>query len=191
MSRARRHGANGTDGTDGTSGAGAHGANGPGPGSGLGARARVAWAAAAIGVAAALAAGYSAAGPTGLVDAATLATLGVLIVARGTIRGDKPPPARATDKRHPRRRPAVRTADFPAYASIASDLEWAQMSRRHYEHAMRPLLARLAASLGRPQAVAGLGQGPEPGSARALDPDGPGVDLATLERMVTRLEGEP
>ena len=189
MSRPRRHGAHVANG----GGANEARANGAGarPGSGPGARVRVAWAAAAIGVAAALAAGYSAAGPTGLVDAATLATLGVLIVARGTVRGDKPPPVRAERKRHPRRRPAVRTADFPAYASIASDLEWAQMSRRHYEHAMRPLLARLAASLGRPQAIAGLGQGPEPGSARALDPDGPGVDLATLERMVTRLEGEP
>ena len=172
MSRARRRAANR---------AGARGA-------GAGARAGIAWGAAAIGVAAALAAGYVAAGSAGLVDAATLATLGVLIVARGMIRGEKPPRVLATSKRHP---PAVRTADFPAYASIASDLEWAQMSRRHYEHAMRPLLARLAASLGRPQAVADLGQGPEPGSARALDPDGPGADLATLERMVTRLEGEP
>ena len=65
------------------------------------------------------------------------------------------------------------------------------MSRRHYEHAMRPMLARLAAALDRPQVLADLGQGPEPGSARALDPDGPGVDLPTLERIVAALEGEP
>jgi hypothetical protein len=187
VSRARRPGAPGAPGARGAQGAhgspgaqGAHGVHGIG--------ARVAWVAAAIGVAAALAAGYAAAGPTGLIDAATLATLGALIVARGTIRGEKPPPVRAKRSRS-RRPPALRAADFPAYASIASDVEWAQMSRRHYEHAMRPMLTRLAASLGRPQAVADLGSGP--GSARSLDPDGPGVDLATLERIVTTLEGEP
>jgi peptidoglycan/LPS O-acetylase OafA/YrhL len=147
------------------------------------ARPRVATAAAVIGVAGALAAGYSAAGPTGLVDAAALATLGVLVLARGLLREEKPPPVRIK-KRRPT--PAVRAADFPAYATIASNLEWAQMSRRHYEHTMLPMLTRLAASLGRPQAVAGLAA---PGNT--LDPDGPGVDLATLERIVTALEGEP
>ncbi len=143
--------------------------------------------AAVIGVAAAIGAGYAAAGPTGLVDAAALTTLGVLVLARGLVRDEKPRAVR--DKGHRRgllRRPAVRAADFPAYASIASDLEWAQMSRRHYEHGMRPLLVRLAASLGRPRAVADLA-----GPGNALDPDGPGVTLATLERIVARLEGEP
>jgi hypothetical protein len=147
------------------------------------ARRAVALAAAAIGVAAALGAGYAAAGPTGLVDAAALATLGVLVLARGLVRDEKPPVVR--DKGNRRKRPAVRAADFPAYASIASDLEWAQMSRRHYEHGLRPVLTRLAASLGRPQAVPGLGPGNE------LDPDGPGIDRATLERIVAKLEGEP
>ena len=141
--------------------------------------------AAAIGVAGALAAGYAAAGPTGLVDAAALATLGVLILARGLVRDEKPKSVR--DKGHQRRKGrAVRAADFPAYTSIASDVEWAQMSRRHYEHGLRPVLTRLAASLGRPQAVADLG-----GPGNALDPDGPGVDRATLERIVAALEGEP
>jgi hypothetical protein len=143
--------------------------------------------AAVIGVAGALAAGYASAGPTGLVDAASLATLGVLILARGLVRDEKPAPVRDKgNRRHRRNRPAVRTADFPAYASIASDLEWAQMSRRHYEHGIRPLLTRLAASLGRPRAVADLG-----GPGNALDPDGPGVNLATLDRIVAKLEGEP
>ena len=155
-----------------------------------GARRVVAMAAAAIGVAAALGAGYTAAGPTGLVDAAALTTLGVLVLARGLVRDEKPPAVRDKgNRRHPRKRPAVRAADFPAYASIASDLEWAQLSRRHYEQAMRPLLGRLAASLGRPQALAGLEPGPGPGNA--LDPDGPGVGLAALERVVAKLEGEP
>jgi hypothetical protein len=143
--------------------------------------------AAVIGIGGALTAGYAAAGPTGLVDAAALATLGVLVLARGLVRDEKPPLVRDKgNRRYRRKRPAVRAADFPAYASIASDLEWAQMSRRHYEHAIRPLLTRLAASLGRPQAVADLG-----GRGNDLDPDGPGVSLAALERIVAKLEGEP
>ena len=144
--------------------------------------------AAVTGVAAALGAGYAAAGPTGLVDAASLATLGVLVLARGLVRDEKPPPVRPEgNRRRRRKRPAVRAADFPAFASIASDLEWAQMSRRHYEHGLRPLLTRLAASLGRPQAVAGLDQGP----GNAFEPDGPGIGRPALERIVATLEGEP
>jgi hypothetical protein len=143
-----------------------------------------------VGVAGALAAAYGAAGTTGLVDAAALAALGVLITARGMIRGEKPLRVRARYRRpRPRRGQALRAVDFPAYATIASDLEWAQMSRRHYEHGTRPMLTRLAASLGRTRAVAAdLAAPPD---ARALDPDGPGVDLATLERIVAKLEGEP
>jgi hypothetical protein len=156
------------------------------------ARRVVALSAAVIGVAAALAAGYAAAGPTGLVDAAALATLGVLVLARGLVRDEKPPLVRDKgNRRHRRKRPAVRAADFPAYASIASDVEWAQISRRHYEHGLRPVLTRLAVSLGRPQAVSGLGPGDGLAPGNALDPDGPGVDRPTLERIVAKLEGEP
>jgi hypothetical protein len=143
-------------------------------------------AAAAIGVAAALGAGYAAGGPAGLIDAAAVAGVGVLVVARGTIPGEKPGPVRPKD-RLKERSPAVRTADFPAYRTIASDLEWAQLSRRHYQHILHPRLARLAVTLGRPEAVAA-----DLAGARAAgdpnDPDGPGVDLATLNRIVARLE---
>jgi hypothetical protein len=145
---------------------------------------RLAVAAAVVVIAAVLAAGYLTAGTTGLVDAAAVAVMGVLLVARGTLRGEKPRPVRP--KRSwpdPRQRPAVRAADFPAYRRIFSDLEWAQMSRRHYEHALRPMLARLAATLdhGRP-VPAELTRPPSP------DADGPGVDPATLERIVAALE---
>jgi hypothetical protein len=141
-------------------------------------------AAAATGIAAALDAGYAAGGPAGLIDAAAVACVGVLIVARGTVPGRKPEPVRPKDL--PRDRPpAVRTADFPAYRTIASDLEWAQLSRRHYQHALRPRLTRLAVALGRLEAVpADLAD-----AAGDLDgPDGPGPDLATLDRIVGRLE---
>ena len=138
-------------------------------------------AAAVIGTAAALVAGYAAAGATGLIDVAALATLGVLIVARGAVRGEKPRSVRPKKPwRDPGRRPAVRAADFPAYTSMASDVEWARMSRRHYEHGLRPRLARLTAALGQEDLVDITGP---------ADADGPGPDLATLDRIITRLEG--
>lgn len=140
----------------------------------------VAGAATVIGTAAALVAGYAAAGATGLIDVAALATLGVLIVARGAVRGEKPRSVRPKkQRRDPGRRWTVRPADFPAYASIATDVEWARMSQRHYEHALRPRLARLAAALGKSGAIDITGP---------ADPDGPGPALATLERIVTHLE---
>ena len=149
-------------------------------------RRTVAVAATVTGIAAALVAGYAAAGATGLIDVASVATLGVLIVARGTVRGQKPRTVPDKDRRRdPGRRPAIRAADFPAYTTIASDLEWARMSRRHYDHTLRPRLARLAASLGRSSAV-DLGG---PGHPATFDSDGPGIDLATLDRIITQLEG--
>jgi hypothetical protein len=147
-------------------------------------RAVLAVAAALTGIAAALVAGYAAARLTGLIDVASVAALGVLVVARGVVRREKPPSVRAKNLRWDAARgPAVRTADFPAYERIASDLEWAQMSRRHYEHGLRPMLARLAAALGRPRAMAADLQGLPAG-----DVDGPGLDLAALDRIVARLE---
>ena len=144
-------------------------------------RRALAGAATVVGIGAALVAGYAAAGATGLVDVAALATLGILIVARGTVRGEKPRAVRpGKQRRDPGRRPAVQAADFPAYTSIASDVEWARMSRRHYEHGLRPRLARLAAALGQEDPVDITGP---------ADADGPGPDLATLDRIITRLEG--
>jgi hypothetical protein len=146
-------------------------------------RRTVAVAAAVTGIAAALVAGYAAASATGLIDVAALATLGVLIVARGGVRGEKPPAVRdKRQRRDPGRRPAVRAEDFPAYATIASDVEWGRMSRRHYEHALRPRLTRLAATLGKSSTVV------IPSLTGPVDADGPGVDLAALERIVTWLE---
>lgn len=145
----------------------------------------VAAAATVTGTAAALVAGYAAAGATGLIDVASVATLGVLIAARGALRGDEPRPVRRQEQRRdPGRRPALRAEDFPAYATMAFDLEWARMSRRHYEHSLRPRLARLAATLNKSPATDLGGSG----NQATFGSDGPGVDLATLERIVTQLE---
>jgi hypothetical protein len=142
-------------------------------------RRQVAAAATVTGIAAVLFAGYAAAGAAGLIDVASVATLGILIVARGTVRGEKP---RSVRHEKQRRDPALRAADFPAYTTIASDLEWARMSQRHYEAYLRPRLARLAATLGQEQAVDLTGP-------PARDTDGPGPDLATLDRIISQLEG--
>jgi hypothetical protein len=144
----------------------------------------IAMTASVTGIAAALAGGYAAAGTAGLIDVAALATLGVLIVARGAVRGPEPRPVpEKGQRRDAGRRPTLRAADFPAYATIASDLEWARMSRRHYELALRPRLARLAVALGQPHAADLAGP--------KRDADGPGPDLATLERIVAALETLP
>jgi len=145
---------------------------------------RLAVAAAVVVIAAVLAVGYLTAGTTGLVDAAAVAAVGVLVVARSTVRGEKPRPVLAKKSwPDPRRRSAIRAADFPAYRRIFSDLEWAQMSRRHYEHALLPMLARLAATLDRGRPVPSeLTRPPSPAA------DGSGADPATLERIVATLE---
>ncbi len=62
-------------------------------------------------------------------------------------------------------------------------MSWGQVSRRHYLYSAHPILVRLAAALDRPDVAADLAD------PSAADIDGPGVDLATLERIVTRLEG--
>jgi hypothetical protein len=140
----------------------------------------VALAAAVTGIAALFAAGYAALGPTGLIDAASVTAIGVLFVARGLVRADKP---RRTPQRTllARRTPAVSADDFPAYRKLTSDLEWARMSQRHYEHIVRPMLARLAVALGQPQAEL-------KGPPDITGVDGPGVDRATLERIIASLE---
>jgi hypothetical protein len=148
-------------------------------------RKAVATTATVIGIAAALAGGYAAAGTAGLIDVATLTTLGVLVVARGAVRGPEPRPVRnKSQRRDPGRRPALRAPDFPGYATIASDLEWARMSRRHYEYGLRPRLARVAVALGLPHAADLAG-------SKTADADGPGPDLATLERIIAALERMP
>lgn len=91
--------------------------------------------AATVGLAAALAAGYAAAGSAGLVDAATVAAVGVLLAARAAVQGREPGPVRVIKKRWDRTRTtAVSAVEFPAYRKIASDLSWGMVSWRHYEY---------------------------------------------------------
>jgi hypothetical protein len=99
--------------------------------------------------------------------------------------------------------PAVQTADFPTYAKISSDLSWAPVSQWHYDHGIRPLLTRLAASAlaehhrvdiaaapARARSLVGEEVWPhiDPSRAASQDSKAPGADLGTLTRIVDRLE---
>jgi hypothetical protein len=144
-------------------------------------RALLAGAAAAVGVAAALIAGYAAAGPAGLVDAATVAAVGVLVVARAAWPGQENRSVRTTRRRGRVRTPTVSAAEFPAYRTITADLSWGLAGGPRAGSGLGRRLTRLAVALGRP----------DPLAAEPAVPAGtgePGLDLAALDRIVSRLE---
>jgi hypothetical protein len=154
-------------------------------------------------------------GPFGLVIGADcLAALCLVIAAVAVPRSVREFPARRPRSTWARLRrgrflrranPAqvVQAADFPAYAKISSDLGWAPVSKFHYDHGLRPLLARLAASAlaehhridvaadpGRAAILVGEEVWPhvDPSRPPSFDSKAPGADLRTLTRIVDRLE---
>lgn len=154
-------------------------------------------------------------GPFGLVVAADcLAGLGLIIALIAVPRGGReqaarrPPGARARLRWAWLRRrsdpPApVQAADFPSYAKISSDLGWAPVSQWHYDHGVRPLLARLMTSAlaehhridaaedpARARELVGDEIWPlvDPLRPPSLDSKAPGADPRTLARIVDRLE---
>jgi len=154
-------------------------------------------------------------GPFGLVVAAEcLAGLGLIIALTTVPRGGRELPARRPASRWGSLRwpwfwrrqvpaPPVQTADFPSYAKISSDLGWAPVSQWHYDHGVRPLLARLvtmalaehhrvdvAADPARARQLVGEEIWPlvDPFRPPSLDSKAPGADLRTLARIVDRLE---
>ena len=154
-------------------------------------------------------------GPFGLVLAADcLAALGLIIAAAAVPRSARQAPARRPDSAWARLRrirflrradpsPVVRTADFPAYAKISSDLGWAPVSQWHYDHGIRPLLARLmqvalaehhrvdsVADQAHARSLVGEEIWPlvDPSQPLSFDSKARGPDLRTLARIVDRLE---
>jgi hypothetical protein len=154
-------------------------------------------------------------GPFGLVVAADgLAALGLVIALAVTPGSSAERPverqggarawlARTGLLRRAGPRPAVQASDFPAYAKISSDLGWAHVSRWHYDHGVRPLLARLAQSAlaehhrvdtaadpARAQRLVGDDIWPfvDPSRPPSFDSKTPGVGPRTLSRIVDRLE---
>jgi len=163
-----------------------------------------------------LATSYLVIGPFGLVIAADcLAALGLIIALTALPRTGRDLSARRPQGTQvdrswwdrwlgrPAQRPAVRTADFSTYAKISSDLGWAPVSQWHYDHGVRPLLARLMASAlmehhrvdatadpARARLLVGEEVWPfiDPSRPPSFDSKAPGVDLRTLTRIVDRLE---
>jgi hypothetical protein len=97
----------------------------------------------------------------------------------------------------------VRSADFPAYAKISSDLGWAPVSQWHYDHGIRPLFGRLLESVLAERHRVDLARDParahelvgddiwplvDPSRPPSFDSKAPGTDLRTLTRIVDRLE---
>jgi len=161
----------------------------------------VALTALALVVAVLLAEGYLAAGPAGFVVAGTVLALVAMLFARAMMpQGEQRPPS-AVRKNH--RSGDSSEADFPAYRKITSDLSWAGASPRHYDHGLRPRLAGLLEA--RLAQRHGLNAAAGPERARELvgaelwplldmsrpasnDSRAPGVSMATVDRIVTRLE---
>jgi hypothetical protein len=163
---------------------------------------------------AALVAALAVGGPFALVVTAecmaALALVVVLARTPGGVRERHAPRAaawaRAAWARLRRRRnlPAeVRSADFPAYAKISSDLGWAPVSQWHYDHGIRPLFGRLLESVLAERHRVDLARDParardlvgddiwplvDPSRPPSFDSKAGGADLRTLTRIVDRLE---
>ena len=162
---------------------------------------------------AALAAALAIGGPFTLVVTAQCLAILVLVVvlARtpGGVRERGVPRAaawaRAAWARLGRRRPPaeVRSADFPTYSKISSDIGWASVSQWHYDHGIRPLFGRLLESVLAERHRVDLARDParardlvgediwplvDPSRPPSFDSKAPGADLRTLTRIVDRLE---
>jgi hypothetical protein len=138
-----------------------------------------------IAAACALAAGFVVAGWAGLLVSAGAVAVASLFVRRAAIPAAPSPP----------RRSGRRTADdgtwpFASYRRIRAALGWAGVSARHYDRATRPVLIRLAPDPERARLVLGEDLWPliDPDRPASSDSDAPGVDVATLTRIVDRLE---
>lgn len=139
----------------------------------------------------------SAFGAAGLVVSLSAIAVVAATAALSRVPAAPLPPAR------PRPGPPVENAPFRSYRQVAEALSWAEISPRHYDLVTRPLLQQVLASRLADRHRVDLATDPE--AARRLvgddvwhwlDPDRevdrrgqpPGVDLATLTRIVERLE---
>jgi hypothetical protein len=122
--------------------------------------------------------------------------LGILVIRSQLPRGPRSPR---------RRRPPVPflNADFPAYRRIEDTLFWAPVSARHFDHAVRPLLSRLLATVlaerdgvdmtvdhaaAKDAIGADLWPLVDPDRPVSDDTRAPGVPLPVVMRFLARLE---
>jgi hypothetical protein len=155
----------------------------------------------AVAAAGGLAAAYVTAGPAGIVIGGTVIAMLAILAARAAVPRAEGRPRIVWRDRSPA--PEASRSDFPGYRKICADLGWSELSRRHYDHGVRPLLARLVAArlaerygvdaAVRPeQAKALIGEDlwplADPSAPPSQDSDAPGVSLATVARVISRLE---
>lgn len=112
-------------------------------------------------------------------------------------------PAAPSPRRPPKPGPPVENAPFRSFRQVSEAMSWAAVSPRHYDLVTRPLLLQLLASRLADRHRVDLSA--DPGAARRLVGDDvwhwldpgrevarngqpPGLDLATLTRIVHRLE---
>ena len=163
----------------------------PGPSSARALRAGLGAAAVAIAI------GVGGFGAAGLV-----VSVSVIAVAAAAVALSRVPAAPEPRRRH-RPGPPVDNAPFRSYRQVAEALSWADVSPRHYDLVTRPLLIRVLTTRLADRHRIDLATDPD--AARRLvgddvwhwlDPDRevsrqgqpPGVDQATLTRIVDRLE---
>ena len=136
-------------------------------------------------------------GWAGLIGALSLVAVVGAVVALSRV------PAAPTPRRPSRPGPPVENAPFRSYRQVAEAMSWAEVSPRHYDLGTRPVLVRLLAA--RLSDHHGIDLAADPEAARRLVGDDvwhwldadrevdrrgqpPGLDPATLERIVDRLE---
>lgn len=151
-------------------------------------------------------AGYVAGKLAGLGLAGTVLVMVGIITARTAIpsgrNSARKSRARAEAEQH-QADVAASQAGFPAFLEISSDVTWATVSQRHFDHGIKPRLVRLldtrlaerhgvtiASQPARARELAGedLWLLLDPARPLSEDSNAPGVSLARLTRIITRLE---
>lgn len=102
-------------------------------------------------------------------------------------------------------KPPIPPDGWKTFTSIAGELGWAKVSRRHFDHAPRQMLQRVAAAAldrragvdfysarDRDRAIELIGPDLwpliDPQRAPSTDSHAPGLDPGTIDRLLTRLE---
>ncbi len=160
---------------------------------------RAIWVGVAVGVLLALSLGYAAGGQRGLAGSATTLAVAGLLANRAAVA----PADQRRRRRYVSVEPYAKRSDFPSYREIESALVWAEASRRHYDHGVRPLLTRLLASALADRHRIDLARQPDtarellgtdlwplvdPARPVSFESTEPGPDTRTLAMLVTRLE---